>query len=195
MAKGFSESEKKIIKDKLINAAEICWSKYGIKKTTVDELAKMADISKGAFYLFYQTKELLFLDVLERTDKRTRTVMLGLLKTSKDSRKQKFINSIREMFLELKKSPWIFNLQNGDYEFLVRKLPEETVKKHVINDENEFSEMLKYFNVEYDHGFISAALKALFFMHLHENEIGEKYFDETMMLFIETIANLVMKEE
>ena len=54
MGKGFTESEKVIIKDKLKKAAEEALIKTGIRKTSVDELVLKAGISKGAFYLFYE---------------------------------------------------------------------------------------------------------------------------------------------
>ena len=37
MAKGFNERERETIRQKLMDAAEACWGKYGIKKTSVDE--------------------------------------------------------------------------------------------------------------------------------------------------------------
>ncbi|MFR5759913.1 MAG: TetR/AcrR family transcriptional regulator [Bacteroides cellulosilyticus] len=41
---------------------ELCYlsSNKRVRKTSVDELVKYANISKGAFYLFYTSKELLF---------------------------------------------------------------------------------------------------------------------------------------
>jgi AcrR family transcriptional regulator len=40
-----------------------CLSLYGIRKTTVDELVKRVKIPKGTFYLFYESKDLLFYDI------------------------------------------------------------------------------------------------------------------------------------
>lgn len=37
----------------------------GMRQTTVDQLVEAAGISKGAFYKFYSSKEMLFLDLLE----------------------------------------------------------------------------------------------------------------------------------
>ena len=64
MAVAFSEKEKRIICQSLKNAAVQCAKTTGIKKTTVEELTTAAGISKGAFYGFYPSKELLFFDVL-----------------------------------------------------------------------------------------------------------------------------------
>ena len=42
MAVAFSEEEKRFINDKLKEAARECLSRYGVKKTTVDQLVQMA---------------------------------------------------------------------------------------------------------------------------------------------------------
>lgn len=191
MAKGFTEREKMIINEKLLDAAEECWDKYGLKKTTVDELVKKAGISKGAFYLFYQSKELLFFKVLERIDYRIKNSMLETLKASKDNPKQTFINAIYNMFLEIQKNPWIVNLQDGDYDLLVKKLPEDEVANHLLKDQIEISSILKYFKVDCDSGFVSSALKTIFFTILHKKEIGCEHFDKTIRFLIESLANTI----
>ncbi|WP_210087514.1 TetR/AcrR family transcriptional regulator [Paenibacillus turicensis] len=191
MAKRFSENEKKVIQDRLLNIAEICWGKYGIKKTSVDELVQMAGISKGAFYLFYESKELLFLDVLVRIDKRIKDSLLEALKTSKESKKQGFINGIKKMFLEVQKTPWMLNLQNGDYDLLIQKLPEETVKEHLTDDESDISLILKSVDINCDTSFVSSVMKSIFFTQLHKKEIGEEQYEEVTQFFIESLANRI----
>ena len=52
------------IKGRLIAEAQECLSLYGIRKTTVDDLVKRANIAKGTFYLFFESKEMLFYEVL-----------------------------------------------------------------------------------------------------------------------------------
>ena len=44
------------------------FSRRGIRATTVDQLARAAGISKGAFYLFYPSKEALFFELVERIE-------------------------------------------------------------------------------------------------------------------------------
>lgn len=64
MARSFSEREKEAIRKGLIAACQQSWAQYGYKKTSVDELCRQAGISKGAFYLFFPSKESLFCEVL-----------------------------------------------------------------------------------------------------------------------------------
>ncbi|MEK4064171.1 MULTISPECIES: TetR/AcrR family transcriptional regulator [Paenibacillus] len=193
MAKKFSDKEKEIIQERLLSKAEICWGKYGIKKTSVDELVRMAGISKGAFYLFYPSKELLFFDVLKNVDKRIKNAMLEALKTSNEPPKQSFIQGLKQMFIEVQKNPWILNLQNGDYELLIQKLPEETVKEHLSDDEDEISMLLKYLEVECDIGFVSSAMRAIFFTVLHKNEISGEHHEEVVHFFIESLAERIFE--
>ena len=64
MPRCFTEREKKNIRRRLQEACKQSWTQYGYKKTSVDELCKQAGISKGAFYLFFESKEALFCEVL-----------------------------------------------------------------------------------------------------------------------------------
>ena len=49
MAKAFDDNERKLIKDKLKEGALLFIQQQGVRKTSVDELVKYANISKGAF--------------------------------------------------------------------------------------------------------------------------------------------------
>ena len=65
MSTAFTDEEKKLIRKKLQKVARECLKRYGVRKTTVDQMVAMADISKGSFYNFYSSKEMLFFTVLE----------------------------------------------------------------------------------------------------------------------------------
>ena len=49
----FSDAEKEIIKQKLMQEGERLFTSYGIKKVTIDEIVQAAGIAKGSFYSFY----------------------------------------------------------------------------------------------------------------------------------------------
>lgn len=189
MAKKFSAKEKEIIQGRLLSKAEECWGRNGIKKTSVDELARMAGISKGAFYLFYPSKEQLFFEVLISVDKRIKNAMLEALTTSNEPPKLRLIHGLKQMFTEVEKSPWILNLQNGDYDLLLQKLPEETINEHLSDDEAEISMLLEVLNIECDAGFVSSVMKSIFLTVLHKNEISREHHEEVVHFFIESLAD------
>ena len=51
--KSYSEQEKEYIRKRLKEEAAKCLAKYGVRRTTVDEIVKRVNIPKGTFYLFY----------------------------------------------------------------------------------------------------------------------------------------------
>ena len=40
-----------------------CFLRYGLKKTTIDDLVKPVGIAKASFYLFFDSKEALYMDI------------------------------------------------------------------------------------------------------------------------------------
>lgn len=66
MPRAFSDREREVIKERLQKAAVESMIKYGVRRTTVDCLAKGANIPKRTFYLFYDWKEELLFEVLEK---------------------------------------------------------------------------------------------------------------------------------
>ena len=189
MAKGFSEREKEVIRQKLMDAAEVCWGKFGLKKTSVDELVRMVNISKGSFYLFYATKEHLFMDVFERIDTRSKTEMFNIMQKAEGSKKEIFVSVIKQMYKEVQKTPWVLNMHNGDLELLLRKLPPERVERHLKDDTGAVVELFKLLDIDMkvDSEVISGVMRSLFLMLLHKQEIGDEIFEDVVNYMIDAI--------
>ena len=65
MPSAFRPEEQRSIRTALLAAARRSAETTGMKNVTVENITREAGISKGAFYRFYETKELLFLDMME----------------------------------------------------------------------------------------------------------------------------------
>ena len=63
MPRAFTAVEKETIRSKLMSAGRECFLRYGLKKTTIEDLTKPAGIAKASFYLFFESKEKLFIEV------------------------------------------------------------------------------------------------------------------------------------
>ena len=53
-------------KEHILDAAEICFAHAGFHRTTMQEIAKKADISLGAIYVYFDSKEALIAGLAER---------------------------------------------------------------------------------------------------------------------------------
>jgi AcrR family transcriptional regulator len=63
MPRAFTTEEKAKIRASLISAGRTCFLKYGIRKTTIDDLVTHVGIAKGSFYQFFRSKENLYLEL------------------------------------------------------------------------------------------------------------------------------------
>lgn len=64
MPRAFKEEEKEKIRAKLLEAGRSCFLRYGLKKTTIEDVVGPAGIAKSSFYLFFDSKEALFIEVM-----------------------------------------------------------------------------------------------------------------------------------
>jgi TetR/AcrR family transcriptional regulator len=60
------EREKEQRKEEIITAAQKVFFEKGLQSATVDEIAELAELSKGTIYLYYKSKEDLYLAVVMR---------------------------------------------------------------------------------------------------------------------------------
>jgi AcrR family transcriptional regulator len=64
MPRAFTEAEKETIRERLIQAGRDCFTRYGLKKTTIEDLTGPAGIAKASFYLFFDSKEALYVQIM-----------------------------------------------------------------------------------------------------------------------------------
>jgi len=54
------DNEKRI---RILQEAQSLFIRYGVKRTSIDEVARAAEIAKGTLYAYYESKEMLFAEV------------------------------------------------------------------------------------------------------------------------------------
>jgi len=60
------ENERNDKENRIIEAAEALFSRYGLKKTSIEEIAKLAGLGKGTVYLYFRSKEEIYGAVVEK---------------------------------------------------------------------------------------------------------------------------------
>lgn len=127
MARSFTEREKENIKKSLQEACKQSWTQYGYKKTSVDDLCKQAGISKGAFYLFFESKEALFCDLLCSVQKEIQDAAWKVMEECEN--KYGVAEALKLIYREYDKNNFLYNSNNTDFTILMNKLSEEQFKK------------------------------------------------------------------
>lgn len=138
MARSFSEREKENIKRSLQEACKQSWTQYGYKKTSVDEICKQVGISKGAFYLFFESKEALFCEVLCSVQEQICNMASEVIEKYKD--KYGVAEALKLIYREYDKNNFLYDSNSTDFIILMHKLSEEQAKK--IEKSNQKSQQL-----------------------------------------------------
>ena len=197
MATAFTSEEKEVIRKKLHKVAKECLQRYGVKKTTVDQMAAMVDISKGSFYNFYSSKEMLFFAVLEeyQIDVMNRlTEQLGMEAKIDTNR---LVQLLYDFYQDFRYSFMYTIFKNHEMELLVRKLPKEAITNHHLIDDRMVKKIVSRINIRENVSveIVSALFRTIAMTILHIEEIGEKQFDTTLKLVIQGVVEQVTKED
>lgn len=193
MPKAFTEREKQVIAGRLLQQAYKQFSAHGLKKTNVEELAQAAGISKGAFYLFYQSKEALFMDVAELAEKNFRQEILSTIDLPGPSPRARMLAVLKRAFHLFKTIPVLQSLTGRDYDLLFRRIPPEQLQKHLAGDRMFFEELVTRCR---DAGIpirppvdeIRSLLYALVLTVVHEDDLGPNAFEGTVDMLMELVA-------
>ena len=197
MATAFTSEEKEVIRKKLHKVAKECLQRYGVKKTTVDQMAAMVDISKGSFYNFYSSKEMLFFTVLEeyQIDVMNRlTEQLGMEVKIDTNR---LVQLLYDFYQDFRYSFMYTIFKNHEMELLIRKLPKEVITNHHLIDDRMVKKIVSRINIRENISveIVSALFRTIAMTILHIEEIGEEQFDIALKFVIQGIVEQITKED
>ena len=139
MPKKYSETEKTNIRRDLRRAAQRSLFHKGVRGTSVEDLVRQAAIPKATFYLFYSTKEDLYIDVL--TDFRT-TMQDEMLSMLQELDENHIVSSLTTVFMHLVENIY----RKGIYRLLAEdELAVATRKSEVDVVRREEDELIAFF--------------------------------------------------
>ncbi len=197
MATAFTTEEKEVIRKKLHKVAKECLQRYGVKKTTVDQMAAMVDISKGSFYNFYSSKEMLFFAVLEEYQIDVMNRLTEQLDKEAKIDTNRLVQLLYDFYQDFRYSFMYTIFKNHEMELLVRKLPREVIANHHLIDDRMVKKIVSRINIRENVSLeiVSALFRTIAMTILHIKEIGEKQFDTTLKLVIQGIVEQITKED
>lgn len=192
--RAFTSEEKERVRDRLISAAQKFLGSTGVRKTTIEDLAKAAGISKGAFYLFYESKELLFMDALDSAQTVIHNSIIERIRQCPDKRKG-FVEVVIAMYRDFMAKPYLVALSGEEYEALLMRVPREKIEEHIAADDvssKRFCEELGVKGVSPE--LLSAMLRMLFLGVLHRGEVGP-LADDAFEFALRAVADRLFKED
>jgi AcrR family transcriptional regulator len=180
MPRAFTADEATSIRAKLLAAGEESFARMGIRRTTVEELARAAGISKGAFYNFFDTKESLFLALLEDHEIRAHAEVEAAVRADPHRGLDTLIDTAMQA---TRRNPLLPVAMSQDGLRLLHGMTEAQREAFVQRDVRLVERTLELLHQAGVHVGVSstvlvALLRSLVFVGWHRGEIGEGLTEE-----------------
>jgi hypothetical protein len=120
-------------------------------------------------------------------------------KTEKNKRKsfKAFLNQMIELLITM---PLYREINSTNYELLLQKLPEKTLKKHIESDQEDISKYFRYWMEQgwmrkVDMEALNGLLLSLIYLVIHRDDFEGTNFEATKELWIDALASYLITEE
>ncbi|HYW84692.1 MAG TPA: TetR/AcrR family transcriptional regulator [Spirochaetia bacterium] len=199
MPKAWSEREKGLVRKTLQTEGRKLFEKFGLQKTTIDDIVRAAHISKGAFYFFYPSKEMLYQEISEAIQGENRRKIYEKVFEPAVSRKEGFKAALRLALDLLTTTPLYRQLNTAEYEYLMRKLPEEMKAESMMSYIDEF---IGNFSAWIEEGWmrkvdplgLKGLFLSLFYLVIHREDFDEPGFNAAKELWIDMISEYLIAD-
>ncbi len=146
MAKKFSDIEREEVRKNIMGEGRELFARHGVKKTTMDDIARATGIGKGTVYLFFPSKEDLLFELIQQ-DYQAYGILVDRLGKKHKLAAADVKEAIRELFEVLSKSPLLRTLyDSGESEQISRILSTDKLNEHERGEEcflNELFDVLR----------------------------------------------------
>jgi AcrR family transcriptional regulator len=197
MPRAFSERERDLIRQRLRAAGRQAFTDFGLRRTAVDDLVRAAGISKGAFYLFYESKEELLIELLEQIETELQTRLLARALSPELSVEQSLRELLQEAVSARRTQPLLRRLSGDELELLVRRVSPERAEALRRADIAATSRWLYHWRARavsfpIDAEVLTGLLRALLFASLREDEIGPAVYPRVLAALTDGVVACVL---
>lgn len=190
MGTAFNDNEVAAIKERLKREGRECLARFGVRKTTVDQLSAAAGISTGAFYRFYDSKELLFFEIIEDMHEEMYGLALETLRARVDlPQAERMELAILRFFAQMKDLS-VSSVWESDMDYLLRKIPEETLRDHWSDDRTHIRELIVHsgLRLTVDPDEATAILWGLTLMLPGRKNFQAEEFEKTLRFIVRAVC-------
>jgi AcrR family transcriptional regulator len=196
--RAFREDERSRIEARLLETGRALFERQGLRKTNVAELADAAGIGKGSFYLFFPTKEALFLAISDRFEAEVKASFVRELERLR--RAGASVRALLRRYFELhfevfERHPFLALLTDPlELEALLRKVGPERFAVERDKDAAFFTQLVASWQTEglidpnVDARAVAALSRAILALIQGRELVGDDDWDPMVELLIDALA-------
>ncbi len=198
MAK-FTELEKEKIREELLKVAYRFFIDKGFKSTSLEDITSSVGIAKSSFYIFFESKEILYMELLAHEGEQIEKQVWPKVIAAKDIRSAIKIY-LNEMALELEDKiltqRLVYDLE--EYKIVSRKLnPDYVGSEHLrsIVPLVEFIKLRQDSNeiIDEEPGIIAGVLRAAWLIGSQKGDLQQYNYERIKELLFEAVADRVTR--
>jgi AcrR family transcriptional regulator len=189
----FSERERDLVRQRLLHAGRDAFATFGLRRAAVDDLVRAAGISKGAFYLFFDSKEALLLEILEQFEADFQTRLLERVLRPGISPRDSVRELLRDTVAARSTSPLLRRLGPVELDQLMRRVSPERAAALRRADVDAAARFLDHWRARgvalaLDAELLTGLLRSLVLASLHESEIGSDVYGRVFERLVDAVA-------
>lgn len=196
----FTDEKRNRVQEGLRETGRELFAQYGIRKTSISELTEAVGIGKGTFYQFYDSKEDLYVDILEQY---TETLIPQLLRESVqkyDDPERAITALLNETLDEFESNPLFRRvLAEGEVNHLRDSVPDDELAEKRAHSMGFFQ---PYIEDWYDDGkvvgsdpeTITETIRAVSRIVLQRDQIGEERYPKVRETLVAAVAAGLTRE-
>jgi AcrR family transcriptional regulator len=143
--------KKDCVSDAILEAAETLFQKWGIKKTTMEDIAREAGKAKSSLYYYFKDKEAVLEAVaMAQADRITRIVREEVAK--KETAREKLLAYVYASFCETRRAITLYEIARGEMRAthgVLRKVMDKyyALEKEIVEEILRFGKKRKEFRI------------------------------------------------
>ena len=197
MATRFSDTKKQQTRDLLFSRGKEMFVRYGLRKTSIEDLTKATGIGQGTFYRFFTSKEALFFEVLEQEELTLREQINTILSGSEQTR-MGLKRAVVQSLTLVSENPLMRSLlEGGEYNRFLDSIPEQNLASHLVEEQRYMNSMIQRLQANrtlrmVKPEVVTGLLYGLFVLYLHKKQIGEAVFPEVIELLTDVVCDVLV---
>ena len=195
MARAFSEIEKTQIQQQLLETGRELFGKYGLKKTSIEDLTRPVGIAKSSFYLFFDSKEALYLALLLAEGPKIQERIMNASFLVTINMREAIVRFLHAIIDEIETNQLTRRLitHPEDLELLARRFSPEQMELKI---ERSIQLILPYIEQGQATGqiidgkpeIIAGAIRSVTMLVLYKDSIGKDVYPEVLDMVINMVA-------
>ena len=198
MAK-FTELEKEKIREELLDVAYRFFIDKGFKSTSLEDITSAVGIAKSSFYIFFESKEMLYMELLAREGEKIEKQVCPRV-IAADGIHSAIKIYLNEMALELEtkilSQRLVYDIE--EYKLVSRKLNPEYVGSEHLRSIVPLMEFIKSRQdskeiIDEDPGVIAGVLRSALLIGSQKGDLQQYNYERIRELLFEAVANQIAR--